>query len=183
MTEYKIKKEVEEEAIQKKRISIDFGRQGAVFIGYLIIILGFYGIVANTIMINQYSEWIPFSEMDRTLLIWPFLSASKNFFLPFILLFFVCFGLTLREDIPAYGIKASLWILPVIVAQGFLFYWWMFGISLEPFVLQFLNLEGYINVLLLFLMILSGSLLGMYFKGIVKKIILFVKDIRDKIGI
>ena len=183
MTEYKIKEEVEEEAIQKKRISINFGRQGAVFIGYLIIILGFYGIVANTIMINQYNEWIPFSDMDRTLLIWPFLSASKNFFLPFILLFFVCFGLTLREEIPAYGIKASLWLLPVIVAQGFLFYWWMFGVSLEPFVLQFLHLEGYINVLLLFLMILSGSLLGMYFKGIMKNIILIIKDFRDKIGI
>ena len=182
MTEYKIKKEVEEEASQKKKISIDFGRQGGIFIGYLIIILGFYGIIANTIMINQYNEWIPFSEMNRTLLIWPFLSASKNLFLPFILLFIVCFGLTIREEIPAYGIKASLWLLPVIVAQGVFFYWWMFGISLEPFVLQFLHLEGYINVLLLFLMILSGSFLGMYFKGIVRKIILIAKNIRDKIS-
>ncbi|TFF91022.1 MAG: hypothetical protein EU548_00025 [Promethearchaeota archaeon] len=164
MTEYKITEEVEEEAKKKKRISIDFGRQGGVFIAYLIIILGFYGIIANTVMINQFGEWIPFTEMDRTLLIWPYLSASKNFFLPFLLLLIVSFALTFKEDIPAYGIKASLWLVPTIIAEGFLFYWGMFGISLIPFELQFLHIEGYINILLLFLMVIIGSFLGMYIK-------------------
>ncbi|MHA1329323.1 MAG: hypothetical protein ACTSRH_18745, partial [Promethearchaeota archaeon] len=71
---------------RRKRISIDFGRQGGVFIAYMIIILGFYGIIANTVMINQYGEWIHRTELDRTLLIWPYLSFSKNFFAPFLLL-------------------------------------------------------------------------------------------------
>jgi len=164
MTEYKITEEVEEETKKKKRISIDFGRQGGVFIAYLIIILGFYGIIANTVMINQFGEWIPFTEMDRTLLIWPYLSASKNFFLPFLLLLIISFALTFKEDIPAYGIKASLWLVPTIIAEGFLFYWGMFGISLIPFELQFLHIEGYINILLLFLMVIIGSFLGMYIK-------------------
>ena len=164
MTEYNIKKEVVEERIRKKRISIDFGRQGGVFIAYTIIILFFYGIIANTVMTNQYGEWIPVADMDRTLLIWPYLSASKNFFLPFLLLFFVCFGLTYKEDLAAYGIKASIWLIPIIVAQGFLFYWALFGISLEPFILQFSYFEGYINLLLLFLMVIAGSLLGMFLK-------------------
>jgi hypothetical protein len=167
MTEYKINKEVEEKAKKKKRISIDLGRQGGVFIAYIVIILFFYGIIANTVMIDQFGEWIPFTEMDRTLLIWPYLSSSKNFFLPFLLLLLVSFALTFKEDIPAYGIKASLWLVPTIIAEGFLFYWWMFGISLIPFELQFLHIEGYINVLLLFLMVIIGSILGMYTKKIV----------------
>ena len=157
---------------KKKRISIDFGRQGGIFFGYIIIILGFYGIIANTVMFDQFNEWIPFLDMDRTLLIWPYLSSTKNFFLPFLLLFIVCFALTYKEDIPAYGIKASLWLVPIIIAEGFIFYWWMFGISLEPFNLQFLYFEGYINVILLFLMAVIGSLLGMF----VKKLMLMRKE-------
>ena len=42
-------KDEEEQLKNKKKISIDFGRQGGVFLGYLIIILGFYGIIANTV--------------------------------------------------------------------------------------------------------------------------------------
>ena len=169
MTEYKLKKEEVEEEKPRKRISIDFGRQGGIFLGYIIIILGFYGIIANTVMMDQFDEWIPFLDMDRTLLIWPYLSSVKNFFLPFLLLFIVSFALTYKEDIPAYGIKASLWLVPIIIAEGFLFYWGMFGISLEPFTLQFLHVEGYINIMLLFLMVIIGSLLGMVLKKLVEK--------------
>jgi len=164
MTELKLKEEGVEAGTQKKRISIDFGRQGGIFLGYTIIILVFYGIIANTVMTDRFGDWIPFLDMDRTLLIWPYLSSSQNFFLPFLLLFVISFALTYKEDIPAYGIKASLWLVPIIIAVGFLFYWGMFGISLEPFNLQFLYVEGYINVLLLFLMVIIGSLLGMVLK-------------------
>jgi len=169
MTEPKLIKEEVEVGKRKKRISIDFGRQGGIFLGYIIIILGFYGIIANTVMMDQFDEWIPFLDMDRTLLIWPYLSSSQNFFLPFLLLFIVCFALTYKEDIPAYGIKASLWLIPIIIAEGFIFYWLMFGISLEPFILQFLYFEGYINVMLLFLTVVSGSFLGMLLKKLVVK--------------
>ena len=169
MTESKLEEVGVEVEKQKKRIRIDFGRQGGIFLGYIIIILCFYGIIANTVMTDQFGEWIPFLDMDRTLLIWPYLSSVKNFFLPFLLLFIVCFALTYKEDIPAYGIKASLWLVPIVIAEGFLFYWGMFGISLEPFTLQFLYIEGYINVMLLFLMVISGSFLGMVLKKLVVK--------------
>ena len=164
MTELKLDEEGVKAGTQKKRIRIDFGRQGGIFLGYAIIILGFYGIIANTVMLDRFGDWIPFLDMDRTLLIWPYLSSSQNFFLPFLLLFIISFALTYKEDIPAYGIKASLWLVPIIIAIGFLFYWGMFGISLEPFTLQFLYIEGYINVMLLFLMVIIGSFLGMVLK-------------------
>ena len=169
MTESKLEEVGVERGNQKKRISIDFGRQGGIFLGYIIILLGFYGIIANTVMIDRFGDWIPFLDMDRTLVIWPYLSSVKNFFLPFLLLFIVCFALTYKEDIPAYGIKASLWLVPIVIAEGFLFYWGMFGISLEPFNLQFLYVEGYINVMLLFLMVIIGSFLGMVLKKLVVK--------------
>ena len=172
MTESKLKEEGVEVEKQKKRIRIDFGRQGGIFLGYAIILLCFYGIIANTVMTDQFGEWIPFLDMDRTLLIWPYLSSVNNFFLPFLLLFIVSFALTYKEDIPAYGIKASLWLVPIIIAEGFIFYWGMFGFSLEPFTLQFLYFEGYLNVMLLFLMVIIGSFSGM----VIKKLILNRKE-------
>jgi hypothetical protein len=60
-------------------------------------------------------------------------------------------------------------LVPIIIAEGFLFYWGMFGISLEPFTLQFLYFEGYINVMLLFLTVIIGSFLGMFLKKLVVK--------------
>jgi hypothetical protein len=222
-------KELEEES-QNKRINIDWGRQGGVIIGYVIILMGFFGIIANTMMLNQYGDWISFNNMDRTIIFWThntFTSAmldptvytsilivililiivislidwyplitlsilislfviftldlywnlfnivdvvtSGNYYftepaLAIILLFTICFILTYKEDIPQYGIKTSLWMVPFIITIGFLFYISMFGFSEEPFRLQFGTGEGYLNILILYLTVLSGSLSGMKIK-------------------
>ena len=155
--------------VKKRNVEIDWGRQGGVIIAYVILLLGFFGIIANTTMFDRFGKWISYNEMDRTILVWPFLTYEQNFFLPLLLLFFTCFVLTYKEDIFHYGIKASLWLVPFIVAQGYVFYWIMFGFSFEPFVLQFLFLEGYVNVLILFGTALIGALVGMKGKQIIKK--------------
>lgn len=218
------------ESEHQSKISIDWGRQGGVIIGYIIIALGFYGIIANTMMINALGEYISYTDMDRTILFWTYqtylsailepivfililivlsaliivfsiiewhsfiielilipvyiifvLDVYLNLFnimevissgemylsiegFTLILLFFVCFGLTYKEDIPQYGIKASLWMIPLIVFLGFIFYTIMFGVSAESLILQFGSLEGYINILILVLTVIAGSLSGMRIK-------------------
>ena len=213
-----------------KKISIDWGRQGGVILAYIVIMLSYYGIVANTLMFDQYGDWISFEDFDRTLLFWTYrayLSSiitpilfililvllmgliiffslyewhskillsilipvylvytldilsnvlflglvieTETFFFTFqgfmiIILFLVCLVLTYKEDIPQYGIKASLWFVPFIIAFGFLFYTIMFGASFEPFILQFGSPEGLMDILILFLTVISGSLSGMKFK-------------------
>jgi len=154
---------------KKRKVKIDWGRQGGAILAYVIVLLGFFGIIANTIMFDRFGNWISYKEMDRTILIWPYLTYIQNFFLPLLVLFFVCFLLTYKEDIYHYGIKASLWLVPFIVAQGFVFYWIMFGFSFEPFILQFLFGEGYVNVLILFGTALTGALIGMKVKQIIVK--------------
>jgi len=76
----------------------------------------------------------------------------------------VSFLLTYKEETPQYGIKASIWIVPLLVAQGFIFYLIMFGFSMEPFLLQFASIEGYLNVLILYGLVISGSVCGMKLK-------------------
>lgn len=155
--------------VKKRNVRIDWGQQGGVILAYVFVLLGFFGIIANTIMIDRFGNWISYNEMDRTILIWPYLTYIQNFFLPLLLLFFICFLLTYKEDIFHYGIKASLWLVPFIVAQGFVFYWIMFGLSFEPFILQFFSVEGYVNVLILFGTALTGALIGMKVKQIILK--------------
>ena len=230
---------------KKGHIKIEWGRQGSVILAYIIVLLGYFGIIANAMMFDALGDWISFTEMDRTLLFWTFKAYGQfyiligNFQLPIfllvflilpiaiisyillnrcrlsvlialiltfiivvfsiyllfftcstlppthcsflgttatygiaelnsifsvLLLFFICFILTYKEDIPHYGIKASLWLVPFIIGQGFIFYWIMFGFTAEPFILQFAQWEGYFNVMILFAISLSGALSGMKIK-------------------
>jgi hypothetical protein len=220
---------------QDKKISIDWGRQGGVILAYLVIILGYYAFIANTMLFDQYGIEISYLIMDRTTIFWTYETYFSSMLSPMlfililialmvliivfslkdwhsflillilipvfiifildlywnlfnivnvistgtlyltvqafsiVLLFVVCFALTYKEDIPEYGIKASLWMVPLIIALGFFFYTLMFGFSLEPFVLQFGSGAGYVNVLLLILTVLSGSLSGMKIKKEITK--------------
>jgi hypothetical protein len=223
---------IEEREISTKKVKIDWGRQGGVIIAYIVIVLGFHGLIINASMIDQYGNWISYLNMDRTILFWTYrtiLSAIVDptvfiiifivllgliivfsvvdwhsfevvlilipifiiFILDiywslftiatgaiyftmqstaFVLLFLVCFGLTYKEDIPQYGIKASLWMVPTIIFMGFFFDILMFGlVDTVSFIYQFGSLEGYLNIVLLFLTVISGSLSGMTIKKEVER--------------
>ncbi len=157
--------------INKGHISINWGRQGGVILLYIVVLIGFYGIIANIIMVDAYGNWISYLDprIDRRFLIWPYTTFLQTYFLPILLLFLISFILTYKEYIPLYGIKASLWLIPAIIIEGFVFYWIMFGLSLEPFVLQFGRGEGYLNILILFLITMTGSFSGMKVKQLLSR--------------
>jgi len=155
----------------KGHFHLDLGRQGAVFFAYIVVLLGYFGIVVNIILVENWilEMWIPYTEMDPTVLFWTYKVYPQTYYLPILLLFIVSFLLTYREDIPHYGIKASIWLVPLLIVEGFLFYWIMFGFSAEPFILQFAHGEGYLNILILYGCTFTGSLSGMKLKQFNKK--------------
>lgn len=187
------------ESDKKGHIKIDWGRQGGVIAGYIIVLLGYYGIVANMVLFDIYGNWISFTDLSlfssleiippggvlptgypyngffpeiifypgRDILFWSFISYLPTYFLPALLLFFVCFILTYKEDIPHYGIKASIWLVPFLIAEGFILYAIMFGFSLEPVILKFGSIWGYLDIIILFCIVISGSLAGMKVKKLV----------------
>jgi hypothetical protein len=155
----------------KGRWKIDWGRQGGAIFAYVIIFFGYYGIIANLMMMDQDGEWFSFvniSNLVKMMLFWNYQFYIPCYFLPVILLFMVCFWLTYKEDIPQYGIRASLWLIPFIIFEGILFYFIMFGFSIEPFILQFGFIEGYINILILLIINLSGAFSGMMVRKSIK---------------
>jgi len=152
---------------EKGHIKIDWGRQGGFFLAYIVVLLGYYGIIANTMMFNKWGDWISFVDMDRTILFWTYKTYLNNFFLPALLLFFVCFLLTYKEDIPHYGIKATIWLIPIVIAEGFIFYAIMFGFSAEPIYLKFMRIEGYLDIIIISVLAISGAVSGMKTKQFV----------------
>jgi hypothetical protein len=149
---------------EKGYFKIDWGRQGGLIVGYIVVLLGYFGIIANTVMFDQYGKWISYADMNKNLIIFTYQTYIQSFFLPALLLLLVSFILAYKEDIPQYGIKASIWIVPILIAQGFIFYFIMFGFSMEPFILQFASIEGYFNILVLYGLVISGSVFGMKLK-------------------
>ncbi|MFX1363827.1 MAG: hypothetical protein ACFFCE_14405 [Promethearchaeota archaeon] len=162
------KHEVIANNVKKSNIKIDWGRQGGVIFAYIIVLLGYYGIVANVVMVDHLGHYISFTEMDRTILFWTFEVYNQTYFIPILLIFLVSFLLTFKEDIPHYGIKASIWLVPSIIIEAFIFYWFMFGFAAEPFIMQFGHWKGYIHILILFVTTLVGSLSGMKIKQIIE---------------
>lgn len=156
---------------KKGYFKIDWGRQGSVTLAYIIVLLGYYGLVFNFIMVKEWisltaQTWISFTEMNRTVLFWTYETYMETFFLPLLLLFITCFILTYKEEIFHYGIKASIWLVPLLIVEAFIFYTIMYGFSLEPFFLQFGSWQGYLNIIILFATTLSGAISGMKVKQI-----------------
>ncbi|MHA2180396.1 MAG: hypothetical protein ACXAAH_03100 [Promethearchaeota archaeon] len=154
---------------EKGHIKIDWGRQGGVLFAYIVVLLAYYGIIANTMLFDQYGHWISFVDMDRTILFWTYTTYMTNFFLPALVLFGICFLLTYKEDIPHYGIKASIWLAPILIGEGFIFYAIMFGFSLEPIILKFGRIEGYLDIIIIFALAISGAICGMKLKQYTSK--------------
>jgi len=152
---------------------INWGRQGRVVFAYLIVFVIYYGIIVNFFMFDKGNDWFSFETIPETvksMIFWTYEFFLASFMLPCLLLFFVCFWLTYKEDIAHYGIRASIWLVPFIVFEGFFFYLIMFGFSFEPFVLQFASIKGIVNLLILFGINICGALSGMYLKKYIKNL-------------
>jgi hypothetical protein len=156
---------------QKGFIKFDIRRQGPLIMGLLAIFYGYFGIICNLVMVDEYGYPIQYIDWEQEyLLIYTFETYIRTYFLPVILLFFICFIITYKEEIPHYGLKHALWFVPYIIAISFIWYWVISGFSSEPFILLFAHWKGYVNILLLLAINFSGSISGMKLKKyIIKK--------------
>ena len=81
---------------EKGYFKVDWGRQGGLILAYIVVLLGYYGIIANSIMFDQYGGWISFTEMNKSVIIYSYQSYIQSFFFPAMLLLLVSFLLTYK---------------------------------------------------------------------------------------
>ncbi len=130
---------------------IDFGRQGNFILALLLIHFVFFGIISNV-----YRKTI---GMD-ILFLHKIMFNSRSY-LSSIVLFLIIFQMTFRENFYEYGIRNSMWTIPFIIVESWVWYWFIeeeFNIGIIG--IYFIQIESYISILSLLAIILSASLLG-----------------------
>ena len=69
--------------------------------------------------------------------------------------------MTFRENFYEYGIRNSLWTIPFIIVESWIWYWFIDGeFNIGIIGEYFIHPESYISILSVLAIVLSASLLG-----------------------
>lgn len=130
---------------------IDIGRQGNFILAVLLIHFVFFGILSNVYR----------KTLGMDILFLHRVMFDSRSYLATIVLFLIIFQLTFRENFYEYGIRNSLWTIPVIIVESWIWYWFIIGeFDITIIGTYFIQIESYISILSLLAIILSASLLG-----------------------
>ncbi|MFX0042344.1 MAG: hypothetical protein ACFE8L_05495 [Candidatus Hodarchaeota archaeon] len=93
-------------------------------------------------------------------------------FISFIILFLIVFIIVYREHFFEYGIRNSIWLVPFIMIESWLWHWYLTEGDLEFIGMFFIRIEGYITILSL----LGTVLLSAFLAAVVKERIKRMKE-------
>jgi hypothetical protein len=130
---------------------IDIGRQGNLILALLLIHFVFFGYLSEV-----YRKTIGMNILFLYNVIF-----NPRSFLSFIILFIIIFILTFRENFFEYGIRNSIWTIPFIMVESWVWYWFIFEeFDITIIGIYFIRIESYITIISLFMIILLASFLG-----------------------
>ena len=141
------------------KIKIDISRQGNFIMAALLIHFVFFGYISNV-----YEKSIG----NRVLFLYQVLFNPISI-LSLFLLIAIVFILGFREQFFEYGIKNSIWLIPVIVIESWI--WYMLINSFQAdllellgtlFITYFVSFEGYLTILILLGINLLSAILGVF---------------------
>ncbi|MFX0177531.1 MAG: hypothetical protein ACFE85_15060 [Candidatus Hodarchaeota archaeon] len=138
------------------KLKIDISRNANFILALLLLHFVFFGFLCN---IFQKDIGI------RILFLYQVLFSFENFsFLSTIILFIIVFLMAFRETFFEYGIKNSIWLIPAIIIQSWIWYWFIEGFDILIIFLYFARIESYITILSLLGIILLAAVLGVVSK-------------------
>lgn len=119
---------------------IEFARQTNFLLALLLIHFLFFGYLSNV-----YQKTIG----DGVLFLYQVLFSPQSY-LSLIILVLIVFLMAFRENFFEYGIRNSIWLVPFIIVQSWIWYWFI----IEDFDIgiigaYFLRIESYITILTL----------------------------------
>lgn len=156
------------------KLKIDFSRQGNFILAVLLIHFVFFGYISNV-----YEKSIG----NRVIFLYQVLFNPISILSLFILIA-ILFILGFREQFFEYAIKNSIWLIPVIIIESWI--WFMFINSFHAdllellgtlFITYFVSFEGYLTILILLGINISSAILGTFAKLKYKDYITKVKKV------
>ncbi len=169
----------------KSRKRIDYSRIGSLLVALTANFFGFFGIICAKYGENPVDErliWyyqLFFKTYDETIKM-----RIVDYGGLMVILLLIGFFITYREDISLYGIKYTLYFVPLTTFFSLLWYWINTGNLGQGLGLLFGNIRGYLTFFITFLLLILGSFVGLKFKqyslmkrNIIKKTILSTKGV------
>ena len=129
---------------------IDIGRQGNFILGLLLIHFLFFGYLSNVYIIGI---------GDGILFLYKVMFSPYSF-LSAIILFLIIFIMTFRENFYEYGMRNSIWTIPFIIVESWIWYWFINGFDITLIGVYFIRIESYLTILSLSALILSATFSG-----------------------
>lgn len=134
---------------------IDIGRQGNFILALLLIHFLFFGYLSNI-----FENSLPQNSIGDGILFLYKVMFSPNSFLSAIILFLIIFMMTFRENFYEYGMRNSIWTIPFIIVESWIWYWFINGFDITIIGGYFIRIESYLTILSLIALILSATFLG-----------------------
>ncbi len=167
--------------IPRKRV--DYSRIGSLLVALCADFFGFFGLICAKYGENPVDERIIwFYQLFFTTYDTSVAMRFWDYGGMILILIFIGFFLTYREEISLYGIKYTLYFGPLTIIFSLLWYWINTGDLAQGFGFLFGNIKGYLTFLITFLLLLLGSYLGLKFKqyslmkrNIIKKTVILTK--------
>ncbi len=134
---------------------IDIGRQGHFRLGLLLIHFLFFGYLSNTYIDIS----VEVNIGDGILFLYKVMFSPYSF-LSAIFLFLIIFFMTFRENFYEYGMRNSIWTIPFIIVESWIWYWFINGFNIALIGVYFIRIESYLTILSLVALVLSATFLG-----------------------
>ena len=156
------------------KLKIDLSRQGNFIMAVILIHFLFFGYISNV-----YEKTIG----NRVIFLYQVLFNPISILSLFILIAIVFF-LGFREQFFEYGIKNSIWLIPVIIIESWI--WFMFINSFQAnllelfatlFITYFLSFESYLTILILLGINILSAILGAFSKQKYKEYLAKIKKV------
>ncbi|MFW9770608.1 MAG: hypothetical protein ACFFBY_13090 [Promethearchaeota archaeon] len=126
---------------------IEFARQTNFILGLLLVHFVFFGYLAN-IFHPPVSSYKGIGE--RILFLYQVLFSPYTF-LSAIILGVIVFIMAFREQFFEYGIRNSIWLIPFIIIESWIWYWFIIEeFDITVIGMYFIRIESYITIVSLF---------------------------------
>jgi hypothetical protein len=146
---------------------IDLGRQTNFIIALLLIHFVFFGYISNVF----------FKTLGENVLYLHKVLFHPSSFLAFLLLFGIIFLMVYRENFFEYGIRNSIWIIPIILIESWVWYFFIIydlrvhevaflnvmiqiGYTFQAVGQFFISIDGYLTILTLLMTNLLAAILA-----------------------
>lgn len=151
------------------KIKIDLSRQGNFILAILLIHFVFFGFICN-IYLRTIGEELVFLYQ---------ILFNPSTILSLVILIAIIFLMVVKENFFEYGIRNSIWLVPIIILLSWFWYWLLNGFDIALIGVYFTRIEGYLTIISLFGINLVSAISAAILKEKYKRYIEKIKKIED----